>query len=75
MVVAFVDVFRGTEEYFGIDGEVDVINSTLGKALGGASGTMATRHAASRGVCYISYDVIMYLACSNNIIILPAIIH
>ncbi|XP_014235778.1 2-amino-3-ketobutyrate coenzyme A ligase, mitochondrial [Trichogramma pretiosum] len=29
---------RGTEEYFGRLGSVDIINSTLGKALGGASG-------------------------------------
>ena len=29
---------RGTEEYCGIKGRVDIINSTLGKALGGAAG-------------------------------------
>jgi len=29
---------RGTEEYFNLDGRVDIINSTLGKALGGAAG-------------------------------------
>ena len=29
---------RGTEEHLGIDGSVDIINSTLGKALGGAAG-------------------------------------
>ncbi|XP_038045212.1 2-amino-3-ketobutyrate coenzyme A ligase, mitochondrial-like [Patiria miniata] len=29
---------RGTEEHLGIDGSCDIINSTLGKALGGASG-------------------------------------
>lgn len=29
---------RGTAEHFGVIGEVDVITSTLGKALGGASG-------------------------------------
>ncbi|XP_058807265.1 2-amino-3-ketobutyrate coenzyme A ligase, mitochondrial [Phymastichus coffea] len=29
---------RGTEEYFGLLGKVDIINSTLGKALGGAAG-------------------------------------
>ena len=29
---------RGTAEHFGVVGEVDVITSTLGKALGGASG-------------------------------------
>lgn len=29
---------RGTEEYYGIEGRVDIINSTLGKALGGAAG-------------------------------------
>jgi len=29
---------RGTPEYFGVEGKIDIINSTLGKALGGASG-------------------------------------
>ncbi len=29
---------RGTPEHFGVHGEVDVVTSTLGKALGGASG-------------------------------------
>ncbi|XP_065331495.1 2-amino-3-ketobutyrate coenzyme A ligase, mitochondrial [Cloeon dipterum] len=33
---------RGTEEFFGIEGRVDVINSTLGKALGGAAGGYTT---------------------------------
>lgn len=33
---------RGTEEYFGITGRVDIINSTLGKALGGAAGGYTT---------------------------------
>ncbi|XP_065575609.1 2-amino-3-ketobutyrate coenzyme A ligase, mitochondrial-like isoform X1 [Artemia franciscana] len=29
---------RGTEEYFNLSGQIDIINSTLGKALGGAAG-------------------------------------
>lgn len=29
---------KGTPEYFGIEGEIDIINSTLGKALGGGTG-------------------------------------
>ncbi|XP_014774821.1 2-amino-3-ketobutyrate coenzyme A ligase, mitochondrial isoform X1 [Octopus bimaculoides] len=33
---------RGTEEYHGIEGRVDIINSTLGKALGGAAGGYTT---------------------------------
>lgn len=33
---------RGTEEYWGLEGKVDVINSTLGKALGGAAGGYTT---------------------------------
>ena len=34
----FTYIVRGTEEYFGYDGHVDMINSTLGKPLGGAAG-------------------------------------
>jgi len=33
---------RGTPEHFGVEGRVDVITSTLGKALGGASGGYVT---------------------------------
>jgi len=29
---------KGTDEYFGVRGQIDIINSTLGKALGGATG-------------------------------------
>jgi glycine C-acetyltransferase len=29
---------RGTDEYWGVRGQIDIINSTLGKALGGATG-------------------------------------
>ncbi len=39
---------RGTAEHFGLLGEVDMITSTLGKALGGAAGGFA---AASESVC------------------------
>jgi glycine C-acetyltransferase len=34
---------RGTAEHFGVLGEVDVITSTLGKALGGAAGRVHRR--------------------------------
>ncbi|XP_037068222.1 2-amino-3-ketobutyrate coenzyme A ligase, mitochondrial-like [Pollicipes pollicipes] len=33
---------RGTEEHFGMQGSVDIINTTLGKALGGAAGGYTT---------------------------------
>jgi glycine C-acetyltransferase len=33
---------RGTEEYFNLNGKIDLINSTLGKALGGAMGGYTT---------------------------------
>jgi glycine C-acetyltransferase len=39
---------RGTVEYFGLLGEVDIITGTLGKALGGAAGGYV---AASEEVC------------------------
>ena len=39
---------RGTAEHFGMVGEVDIITSTLGKALGGAAGGFV---AASADVC------------------------
>ena len=39
---------RGTPELFNLEGKIDVITSTLGKALGGASGGYT---AASAGVC------------------------
>ena len=39
---------RGTAEHYGLIGEVDIITSTLGKALGGAAGGFV---AASEGLC------------------------
>ena len=39
---------RGVAEHFGVLGEIDVITSTLGKALGGAAGGFV---ASSREVC------------------------
>ena len=39
---------RGTAEHFGVEGEVDIITSTLGKALGGAAGGYV---AADSAVC------------------------
>lgn len=33
---------RGTPEYFGVTNEIDIVNSTLGKALGGATGGYTT---------------------------------
>ncbi|MFL5522837.1 MAG: glycine C-acetyltransferase [Gemmatimonadaceae bacterium] len=39
---------RGTPEHFGVLGEVDIITSTLGKALGGAAGGFV---AASAALC------------------------
>ncbi|MGE0352075.1 MAG: glycine C-acetyltransferase [Gemmatimonadales bacterium] len=39
---------RGTAEHFGMTGEIDIITSTLGKALGGAAGGFA---AGSEALC------------------------
>ncbi|OMJ70386.1 hypothetical protein SteCoe_31658 [Stentor coeruleus] len=35
---------RGVPEYFGVQDKIDIINSTLGKAMGGASGGYTTGH-------------------------------
>ena len=35
---------RGTPEYFGVQDKIEIINSTLGKAIGGASGGYSTGH-------------------------------
>lgn len=35
-------MYRGTEEYFGLQGHVDIINSTIGKALGVSQGGYTT---------------------------------
>ena len=40
VAVLAVDCYRGTEEYCGVKGKVDIINSTFGKALGGAAGLL-----------------------------------
>ena len=38
VVIIVGNVYRGTDEHFGISDKIDIINSTLGKALGGAAG-------------------------------------
>lgn len=38
----FGETGRGTEEFYGMKGRTDIINSTLGKALGGAAGGYTT---------------------------------
>jgi 7-keto-8-aminopelargonate synthetase-like enzyme len=38
----FGETGRGTEEHFHMTGSIDIINSTLGKALGGAAGGYTT---------------------------------
>ncbi|CAG2116316.1 unnamed protein product [Medioppia subpectinata] len=38
----FGNTGRGTEEFFNLSGKIDIINSTLGKALGGAAGGYTT---------------------------------
>ncbi len=41
---------RGTHEHFGLVGEIDILTSTLGKALGGAAGGFV---ASSEAVCEV----------------------
>ena len=41
---------KSTEDYHGSSGEVDIINSTPGKAAGGASGGYTTRPRKLTGV-------------------------
>jgi len=41
---------RGTPEYCGVEGKIDIINSTLGKALGGATGGYTTASKAVVGL-------------------------
>lgn len=38
----FGETGRGTPEHFGVEGRIDIITSTLGKAVGGASGGFTT---------------------------------
>jgi glycine C-acetyltransferase len=40
----FGDTGKGTPEYFGLEGEIDIINSTLGKAMGGGTGGYTSGH-------------------------------
>lgn len=46
----FGDNGRGMCEYFNIEGQVDIINSTLGKGLSGGTGGYT---AASRDICHL----------------------
>ncbi|MBM4048137.1 MAG: aminotransferase class I/II-fold pyridoxal phosphate-dependent enzyme, partial [Planctomycetes bacterium] len=45
---------RGVHEHFGLEGEVDIITSTLGKALGGAAGGFV---ASSKALCDMMIQV------------------
>ena len=40
-MLKMIYIFRGTEDYLNCKGRVDIINSTLGKALGGSAGDHA----------------------------------
>ena len=42
ILLSFGKTGRGTPEHFGLEGKIDIINSTLGKALGGATGGYTT---------------------------------
>lgn len=43
---------RGTDEHCGVLGEIDIINSTLGKALGGGTGVCVCPVRGHRFVCW-----------------------
>lgn len=44
------DTGRGTAEHFGLEGQIDIVSGTLGKALGGAAGGFV---AGDRALCSI----------------------
>ncbi len=53
---------RGTDEHCGVHGQVDIINSTLGKAMGGATGGRAVR-----GKCEVPCEgVALSRPCSST---------
>ena len=54
---------RGTEEYLNCKGRVDIINSTLGKALGGAAGSVNTVfNKTVRAQQFISFYMQLFLS-------------
>ena len=60
---------RGTPEHCGVEGEIDIINSTLGKALGGGTGGYT---AANQKICDMLRVAGRPYLYSNSI--LPAVV-
>ena len=50
---------RGTAEYFGLEGQIDVITSTLGKAMGGIVGGYAASRPMSSNTWYKKPELIV----------------
>ncbi len=58
---------RGTAEYCGVEGRVDIITGTLGKALGGASGGYASSKKIIDLLRQQSHPVsVLQLSCTGN---------
>lgn len=55
---------RGTDEYRGV--KVDIINSTLGKAMGGGTGGSTKLSGVCMGGCRNVAKVERYLACASK---------
>jgi glycine C-acetyltransferase len=49
---------RGTEEHWNMSGRVDIVNSTLGKALGGAAGIYSR--------FFINWKVVFYCTIKRH---------
>lgn len=57
-------LYRGTDEHFGISDKIDIVNSTLGKALGGAAGRKWLSCFIETHLCIY----VEYVSCNSRLI-------